>query len=236
MAEQGGIIIRTPERGTSIQCLSSTSLAPPHPHLPRTQVFHPASHYTIQNVRGCNHRFVSHTSLICSKMRLRAACDAAQANPPAAPIPATPGFHGRVRHCLEYEKVVLRGWGNEKLRTVNCRQHIYQQTPNNPNQPNPNPPCAVNCAIDHHRQYDITVNRLLRCPAPNDPIPPAHTPPFPIVAAPVICNKDHSAAGAFRGILTNYIARHGARYLWNLSPWYNQANPYQPPAWPPNLR
>ena len=235
MAIQGAVILRTPERGTSLQCLSSTSIPPIQPHLPPTQIFHPTETYAIPNVPSCNHRFV-HDFLTLSKNRQRAAHAATQGNPPAAPIPATPGFHGRVRHCLEYENVILRGWNNEKLRTVNCRQHIYLQTPNNPNPPNPRPLCAVNCAIDHRVNRDINVNRLRRCPAPNAPIHQAHTPPFPNVAAQVICNRDYSAAGAFRGIMSLYIANHGARYAWNLSPWYNAANPYQPPNWPLNMR
>ena len=35
--------------------------------------------------------------------------------------------------------------------------------------------------------------------------------------------------------MSNYIANHGARYIWNLSTWYNAANPYQPPNWPLNM-
>ena len=206
-----------------------------NPHnLPPTQAFHPTESYDLRNVPSCNHRFVP-GFLTCRKILRRAAHAATQGNPPAAPTPAPPGFNGRVRHCLEYENVILRGWNNEKLRTVNCRQHTYQPTANNPNPPN-RPPCAINCAIDHRRQSDITVNRLRRCPAPNAPIHQAHTPPFPNVAAPVICNRDYAAAGAFRGIMTNYIANHGARYIWNLSTWYNAANPYQPPNWPLNMR
>ena len=234
MAIQGAVIIRTPERGTSLQCLSSVLFPRQQPHLPPTQAFHPTESYNLRNVPSCNHRFVP-AFLTCSKIRRRAAHAATQGNPPAAPTPAPPGFNGRVRHCLEYENVILRGWNNEKLRTVNCRQHIYQPTANNPNPPN-RPPCAINCAIDHRRQSDITVNRLRRCPAPNAPIHQAHTPPFPNVAAPVICNRDYAAAGAFRGIMSNYIANHGARYIWNLSTWYNAANPYQPPNWPLNMR
>ena len=158
MAIQGAVIIRTPERGTSLQCLSSVPFPRQQPHLPPTQAFHPTESYNLRNVPSCNHRFVP-GFLTCSKIRRRAAHAATQGNPPAAPTPAPPGFNGRVRHCLEYENVILRGWNNEKLRTVNCRQHIYQPTANNPNPPN-RPPCAFNCAIDHRRQSDITVNRL----------------------------------------------------------------------------
>ena len=135
MAIQGAVIIRTPERGTSLQCLSSVPFPRQQPHLPPTQAFHPTESYDLRNVPSCNHRFVP-AFLTCSKIRRRAAHTAIQGNPPAAPTPAPPGFNGRVRHCLEYENVILRSpdlvrWNSNALRCERCRVRISAEAVTN---------------------------------------------------------------------------------------------------------
>jgi hypothetical protein len=196
MAIQGAVIIRTPERGTSLQCLSSVPFPRQQPHLPPTQAFHPTESYNLQNVPSCNHRFVP-AFLTCSKIRRRAAHTAIHGNPPAAPTAAPPGFNGRVRHCLEYENVILRGWNNEKLRTVNCRQHTYQPTANNPN-----PPTAPHAQLI--AQLTIVVNMIslltvcdavLRrtLPSTNPTLLHFQTSPHPSFATGIMQQLVHSA-------------------------------------------
>ena len=85
------------------------------------------------------------------------------------------------------------------------------------------------CVIDHRGLCQFTLNKFYCCPQ-SVPGGACHGGLFN--NGRVFGDGDRQVAGAFRDIGVRYLQTRGGRYPWNLSPFYNNNNPYPGAQWP----